>query len=221
MIRKLSFCLLTTLLATAIQAQQLYLDMGKSISSFDYHNSEGVKLKNLTGGPQNIMGLGYRMPLFATSLHVSAGATYNSYQAEGSDGDYGNSYSWDATFVGTNLGIDYEFLEPGTRYNDRQGFSFCLKGQVAGEFLVHGMQRLNDDIINLKGVEQFDKPFLFLKGGVSANYYISKNLIVYLQYMGGRSILPQSSKNEENLAFITHNFSLGLFIAFVQNKRSK
>jgi hypothetical protein len=54
----LIFLLLLT--TTLVTAQQIYLETGKSSSSFDYNNSQGVKLQNLQSTNHSFMAIGYR-----------------------------------------------------------------------------------------------------------------------------------------------------------------
>ena len=210
--KKILGCLLFSLFAFAASSQIIYFETGKTLSSFDYKNSAGTPLKNLKGSNQNSLGIGVKESLFHSPWHISFDAAYNRYGSMGSDPILGNYYEWDVTYLGANLGFEYEFFKPETNYNEQHGFSFYLKTSVAAEFLLDGTQNLNNQISNLKGVEEFDKPFYFLRGGVGLNYYISKTFVVFAQYMGGKSFLVGSSANQEQLHLITHNISIGFSI---------
>jgi hypothetical protein len=191
------------------RGQIIYAETGKTISNFRYQDSNGNKLGKLEGSNHNSLGLGVRKSINLSKYNVSCGATYNRYSAKGSDSLLGNYYEWDVTYLGISAGFNYEFYRPPINYNEQHGFSFYPKVSVAAEFLLNGSQNLNDEIYNLKGVEEFDKPLFFLRGGAGLNYYISKKYILFIEYMGGKSFLIGDYKNQEQLRLVTHNISVG------------
>ncbi len=216
--KKIFGCLLFAFTMFTVSSQQLYLETGKLISSFDYKNSDGNSLSDLTGSSQNSFGLGVKMSMFKSPAHLSLGLSSNKYGATSSDQELGNYTEWDVSYLGANLGVDYEFFQPQIHSNDRNGFSFYLKGIFATDFLIKGKQRLNDQVFDLDGVEEFDKPVYFLKGGAGLNYYLTKSYVAYVQYMIGRSILFGNYNNQEQLHFITHSVSLGFSISLFYDR---
>lgn len=207
-------CFLLSVYISASNGQSVYLKTGKIISTFHYKDSKSNPLTNLRSCVQNNLGIGFRTSIHHSKFHFSCGAAYNRYGSMGSNPVLGSYYEWDATLLGVNVGFDYEFFEPPLLYNTQKGFSFCLKTNVASEFLVSGMQNLNNQIYNLAGQEEFDRPFYFLRGGIDVNYYISKKLHVFLEYMGGINFLIGNYNNQEQLHIETHNISIGLSINF-------
>jgi len=199
------------LLQTA-SSQIIHFETGKLISSLKYKNSAGTVLQGLKVSNQNNIGAGARFSLFYSPWHVSCDASYNRYFSKGSDPVLGNYYEWDFTNLGVSLGIEYEFFKPAVNYNEQHGFSMNLKIAGAVEFLLDGTQNLNNQLTDLNGVEEFDKPFYFLKGGVTFNYYISKTYLIFLQYTGGMSFLIGSYNNQEQFRLVSHNVSLGVAV---------
>lgn len=206
--RKLFGCLMFTCFILTLNGQQIYIKTGKVISSFDYINSEGNRLGDLEGSFLNSLGLGGRMPLFQSALHLSFEIANDRFAASSTDPVLGNYSEWDVSFLDLNLGVDYEFLKPDYYQNDREGFSFYLKGIVAGDILIKGKQRLNNQVFDLTGVEEFDKPVLLLKGGAGVNYYITRSYVASVQYMFGRSILFGNYEGQEKLRYLTHSISI-------------
>lgn len=205
-------CLLCVFLVLNGNSQQLYLEAGKVLSSFVYEDSDGNSPEDLTGTSNNSFGLGGRLSVMKSPWHVSLGITSNKYGATISDPVLGNYSEWIVSYLGVNLGVDYEFFKPKMVNTERDGFSFYLKGAFATEFLINGKQRLNNQVFDLTGVEEFDKPVFFLKGGLGLNYYITRSYIIYVQYMFGRSMLFGNYENQEQLHYITHTFNLGFSI---------
>jgi hypothetical protein len=210
--------LLLSLLCLSSSAQMLVLETGKYYGNFNYKNSAGESLGNLTGSIQNNLGIGVRQPLFKSPCFLSLGALYNQYFVSGSDPLLGTYYEWNLTNLGVNLGADYEFLRPSLYSNERHGFSIILKGEAMADFLLKGKQRLNNQVYDLKGIEEFDRPVWFLRGGASANYYLSKTFMVFARYMLGKSFLIGDYKDKEQLRYLTHNVSIGLMINLIYVK---
>jgi hypothetical protein len=212
-----TWLILTVFVITA-RGQIIYLEAGKVLASFDYENSDGNSLDNLSGSNESNVVLGARMSLFSSAFHLSVAGEYNKYGATFSDPLLGNYIVWDASYMGANLGFDYEFFKPSANRNQEVGFSFYLKSVCAVDFLTNGTRVLNSQAFDLHDVEEFDKPVYFLRGGIGGNYYISRTFIVYAQYMFGRSILIGNYKGQEQLRFITHTVSIGLAINLYYNR---
>lgn len=142
--RKLFICLIFTCLMVTVSSQQVYLKTGKVISSFDYKNSEGNAMSDLSGSFLNSLGLGARIPVLKSPCNISFEISNDKFAASSSDTLLGNFSEWDVSFLDLNLGVDYEFLRPLYNKNDPEGFSFCLKAIFATDFLIKGKQRLKD-----------------------------------------------------------------------------
>ena len=223
--QKATLLIIFFFLTLTLNAQQFSLEFGKVLSSFEYQTSEGEELNNLQGSTNNHLGIGFKMPIRRTSFYFLSGISYNKYGAEGSDDILGNYYDWELNYIGVRIGGGYEFFKGNSFLNIRnsnteQGFTFFVQTDVTPEFLVQGTQTINRDVYNLKGVEQFDKPFLAVNGGIGVIYYASKTVSVYAQYMGGMSfsVFNSESSSNENLDFIIHTISLGLSISLPVRK---
>jgi hypothetical protein len=217
--KKIFVCLLFVSFMLTVNGQQVYLETGMVISSFVYKNSSGNSLDNLKGTYRNSLGLGVRMPVMKSAWHISLEASNNKYGATTSDQILGNYSEWDVSYLGVNLGVDYEFFKPPMINIDRQGFSFYLKGVFATEFLINGKQKLNSQVFDLSGEEEFDKPVFFLKGGIGFNYYITRTYVAFAQYMFGRSLLFGNYSGQEKLNYVTHCFTLGFSIDLFYNRK--
>ncbi len=210
--KKIFGIFLFAFLMTAVKSQQIYLETGKVLSLFDYKNSAGARLGNLKGTSQNSLGLGFRMPVRQSAFNVSLGVSNDKFGATSTDPALGNYSEWYASYIGVNLGVDYEFHKPPMVNNNRHGFSYYVKGICATDFLINGKQRLNSTVIDLSGVEEFDKPVYFLKGGAGVYYYITRSYIAFAQYMFGRSILLGNYEGQEQLHYVTHTITIGFSV---------
>ena len=198
--------LLTAAIATA---QQLYVEGGKTLSSFDYNNSQGNSLDNLQATSHSFMTLGYRKQLFTKNLNISLGTSYAGYGAIGSDNSVGNYMEWDINYLEFNVGFDYELfkIKKGKLY---------LKGTASMAFLLQGTQTLNNIVIDLKNNDNFDKTLYDFRGGFGFSHPISDNLSFYVQYMRGKSITLKEGTadtlDQEELRIVSDNISFGLLI---------
>jgi len=208
--------LLFTLSCGSLGAQQILLETGKVLSRFKYENSAGEAPENLRPETNSFFGVGFRTQVSdkLDRFHWLAGISYNQYSASGSDTTYGNYYQWDVNYLGVNIVMDYEFLKKREFIERKRGFAFYARAIASTEFLVLGTQTLNHQVYNLSGVEQFDRPFLFLRGGVGATYCVTKDLALFGQYAGGIGLpIKGPSEGEEKLQIVTHQFGIGVMIS--------
>lgn len=188
---------------TAVKGQHIYFETGKTISSFNFEDSQGESLDNLQKTDHVFMSLGYRRSIFTKNLYLTAEGSYNSYGAIGSDRDVGNYFEWDVTYLGARVGLDYELFHTGN-------FTYFIKGAASAEFLIRGTQTLNDQVYTLQGESDFDTPIYFFRGGLGIQYKVSQKLSVFTQYMYGRSGTFKNIEGKLNIN--AHNFGFGLLI---------
>lgn len=187
-------------------SQQLYMEYGSTISSFDYKNSRGQRLNNLLAQSKSYFGMGYRHVLNnSKTVFLRGGLSYNNYGAIGSESSVDNYFAWDVSYLGLKAGIDVKLF----RLND---LVFFANGSVASEFLVRGNQTINNDVFNLVGEEEFNNNILFLRAGLSMQYPISNSTAIVARYSYGSSILVNSGISAEKLKLNAHQFGIGFII---------
>ena len=188
--------------------QQLFMEIGRTMSSFDYKNSQGVQLDNLLSKPNNYIKMGYRDNLnYDKTLFVSIGGLYNGYGAIGSDPILDNYFEWDVTYLGLEAGLDLKLF--GLR-----DFSFFIKGSAAAEFLIQGTQTVNNQVFNLVGEDEFNNNIFFMRGGIMMTYPISRNTLITAGYTIGKTVLLNkgNANDKEELKLIAHQFGFGIII---------
>ncbi len=201
----LCFLFLISCIAS-VSGQQLYMEIGSTISSFDYKNSRGERLDNLLSQSKSHFGMGYRHTLNkAKTIFLRGGLSYNNYGAIGSESSVDNYFEWDVSYLGIQGGADIKIFQ----HND---FVFFANGSVASEFLVRGTQTINNDVFNLVGEEEFNNNILFLRAGLSMQYPISTGTAIVARYNYGSSILISSGINAEELKLNAHQFGIGFII---------
>lgn len=190
-----------------MSAQELNFQIGKSVSKFQFQDSQGDKLENLQGTDNFFMTLEYRQnilnKIFKNNLFTDLGIVYNRYGSTGSDPALDLYYAWDVSYLGINLGLDYAFYRPGD-------FTFYAKMTASPEFMIRGTQTLNEQVYSLVGEDDFDSPIFFFRGGLGVQYKISGQTSAYIQYMGGKSF--SINNDAEKLNMIAHNIGFGVLI---------
>lgn len=203
----LVFLLLVT--TTLVTAQQIYLETGKTSSLFEYNNSQGVKLQNLQSTNHNFMAIGYRDRVVSNQkIKGSIGLRYMGYGTIGSDDKVGNFMQWDVNYLEIESGLDYPIFSI-------KKMTFYIKGTTSLGFLVQGTQTINNTVINLKKVEDFDKPLIDFRLGAGFSHPISENLSFYVQYMYGKSLVWVAKP--EKLRIESNNISFGLLVNLSKN----
>ncbi len=203
-------CIIFMLLLSFVnlEAQQLYLDIGKTSSGFDYKDSAGRSLDNLLSKTNTYMRLGYRDVINKEkTFFFSIGAMYSGYGAIGSDRVLDNYYEWDVTYLGLEAGLDYRVF----RLRD---FSIYLKSSVASEFLMQGTQTINNQVYNLVDEEEFNSYNFFIRGGLLITYPISRNTFITANYTYGFTTQLNSgnANDKETLNFNAQQFGFGFII---------
>lgn len=192
--------LLTVLVSTA---QEIYVETGKTLSTFDYSDSQGNKLDNLQAFSYSFLELGYSHKLFIKNMNISLGVAYAGYGAIGSENNLGNYMKWDLNYVEFIAGLDYRvFLS--------KNFGFFVKGKIASGILLQGSQTLNNTVYDLVESEAFENTMVHYKYGGGLLYKVSEKLSVTAQYMKGESLNLGTS--QESLLLKSDHVSLGFLI---------
>ena len=103
---------------------------------------------------------------------------------------------------------------------DEYDWDIFLRLGASAEFFLKGNQTINNQVLNLKGVEEFDNTPVFLRSGLGASYRISTNTRLYVSYSYGQSFeLNDNSNNssgaaqqqsKEALKILNNQFGIGL-----------
>ncbi len=199
-----ALCLLTI---QKISAQQIMVETGKSITSFNFNDVNSVALQNLQSTTQNFVSFGYRHTWVQGVLYWLAGGGVNSYGSKGSDNSQ-NYFEWETTYLSFYGGLDFRFAQVSN-------MAFSLRATVAPEFIIQGNQTLNNQVYNVVGQEDFDKANLFFRGGFFVEYSLTYSMNLFAQYKYGISTQlsnPSLSAVQGKLQMKAHDIGFGLII---------
>ncbi len=189
-------------LAYTVQAQELYLDGGKSVTTFNFKDALSNELNDLQSTNHSYIDVGYRGKLFTESIFFVGGLGVNSYGAVGND-SFGNYLDWETTYASLYVGIDAEIFKI-------KAFSFHLKGTVGPEVMLQGTQTLNNLVFDILNEQDFNTPFVFIRGAASFEYSVSETIAVFFQYRFGRGSQINNNESGADLTYISNDYGIGL-----------
>ena len=202
----------------------IFVEAGKSISSFDYTNSSGTNLENLEPMTKNYFRVGYNHDWYFSNKSVlqpnrfsfSVSFDYNNYGSQGSNNILNNIYEWDMEYLGLNLGINYDLIK-------MRDFIFYITAGASSDYHLRGTQMINNQVYSLDNVEEFDPFSLFFKGGVGISYPMSDKTRIYVQYLYSFSnvMKDDSPSSLERLNIRNHSIGAGLLIDIKGFKKNK
>ena len=196
------FLIMTTLFVFQANSQEIMVETGLSFTSFEFENSQGETLENLQPTTNNYISLGYRHDVLKDVLHLTGGLGINSYGATGSDATVNNYFAWETTYLSVFLGLDVKVYK-----TDK--LSFYLRGTTSSEFMLQGTQTLNNQVFDLKGIEEFDTANFFFRGGLLIQYDVSETFSIFTKYTYGKST---GTGIDEELKYKAHDVGFGLVI---------
>ncbi len=190
----------------SLYGQQLFGEVGRISTTFEYTNSDGESINNLYPTNNFSYRVGYKL-LLSSKFNASGGLAYNRFGMSGSDPLYDNYYNWDAQYLGMVLNFDYDYLR-------KKRLILFARASIEPQFFLQGTQTINRQVFSLKGVEQFDKPFIFFYGSLGANYCIDDRVAFYGRYSLGKGSPFGQSSDDEVLKLNTNIISVGLIVSF-------
>ena len=108
----LTFLLISSIALISLNAQSIFIENGKSISRFEFENSQQEPLENLYTKTNTYISIGYEHELKKIkNLSIQLGLTHNSYGANGSDGVLNNYFEWDVDYLGLQLMLKYIIID--------------------------------------------------------------------------------------------------------------
>ena len=197
----------------SLNAQSIFVESGKSISGFEFENSQQEPLENLYTKTKTYISIGYEHEFRKIkNLGIQFGLTHNSYGANGSDGVLNNYFEWDIDYLGLQSMLKYIVV-------DGYDWDIFLRLGASAEFFLNGNQTINNQVLSLKGVEEFDNIPIFIRSGLGASYRISTNTRLYISYTYGQSFELNDNSNsssganqqsKEALKILNNQFGVGL-----------
>ena len=107
-------------------AQEVYLNVGRNFTTYDYTNSQGEDNPNIESSSGASYEVGYIFPM-GDKFGIAAGITLDQFNATG--GNLVNNYSWNTNYLGLQGMAKYKVLESNRSpisVNLNAGINFTL-----------------------------------------------------------------------------------------------
>ena len=200
---------LTVLIAlghNVLSAQEVYLNVGRNFTTYDYTNSQLNDNSNL----ESSSGASYEMGYIANSVlgdkvDIAAGLTLDQYNATG--GNMANNYSWNTNYLGLQGVLKYNILESSRNspvaINANAGVNF--------NHIISGEQKINGQTFDLTAEEEFNGLFVKHTIGLEVQYYITSDVAIGIGYNFIKNY--GLSSGDENLNFNNRQLQFGILMS--------
>ncbi|PKV49036.1 opacity protein-like surface antigen [Aquimarina sp. MAR_2010_214] len=199
--------LLFLIISISTSAQTLRIETGKSISSFRFEDSQGQNFENFQPISKSFIATGINFEIFESKLDLTLDVIYNSLGSKGSQPTQNNYFEWEADYLGIALGVEYTPFSVGN-------FEPYLKAALSTDFLIHGNQVINNQVLNLRHLGEFGDATFFYRGSIGIKHPISKNTTISLayQYINSFALSQVSQGGDSKLYIYANMIGIGLAI---------
>jgi hypothetical protein len=188
--------------------QEVYLNVGRNFTTYDYTNTQGDENPNIESSSGNFYEVGYIFPIdykfkFSTSL------TLDQFNATG--GNLVNNYSWETDYIGLQGIVRYNLLEfRQGRYNFSP-FSVIIKAGMNFNHIIDGIQKINGQTFKLSNENEFKGVFIKPVVGLDLQFLFSNNIAINLGYNLSKNL---SFSSKERLNFNNQQLQFGVLMSF-------
>ena len=184
-------------------AQEVYLNVGRNFTTYDYTNSQGEENPNIESSSGASYEVGYIFPM-VDKFGIAAGLTLDQYNATG--GNMVNNYSWDTNYLGLQGMAKYKVLDAST-----SPFSVNINAGVNFNHIVSGEQKINGQTFKLTGEDEFKGLFIKPILGLDVQYFLLDNTAIGIGYHYSKNF--GLSSGDEDLNFNNNQLQFGILIS--------
>jgi len=199
MMKKLLMLTMIVLSIQNIHSQEIYLQTGKNITSYDY-KSDTNSAPSLQAGTGNFYEVGYKMTLNNEKLKYAIGLNFNEYNAIG--GDAASSYSWNTQYLGVQNTFSIAFV-------NKSGFQASANAGLGVATLIYGKQNINGQYLDLSSQKEFSGLWIAPKLGLQLCYNIENDMFISMGYAFSKSYSLTNS-TQEKLSFNNNQIQFGI-----------
>ena len=188
--------------------QEVYLNVGRNFTTYDYTNTLGGENPNIESSSGNFYEVGYIFPIdykfkFSTSLTLD--------QFNDTGGNLVNNYSWETDYIGLQGMVRYNLLEfRQGRYNFSP-FSVIIKAGMNFNHIIDGIQKINGQTFKLSNENEFKGVFIKPVVGLDLQFLFSNNIAINLGYNLSKNL---SFSSKERLNFNNQQLQFGVLMSF-------
>ena len=184
------------------KSQEIYLNLGKNFTSYDFKNSDGQVNSDLKSSNGNSYEIGYFAHLDQSKISYALGIALNEYNAIG--GDTANSYSWNTEYLGLQGRLSYSIIDSG-----RSNFDIIPNFGLNAATLISGKQQISSTYYDLTKENEFSGLILTPSAGIELKYGLSSSGFLSLGYNYCKGF-NLSNSTDQKLSFNTHQLQFGV-----------
>ena len=184
-------------------AQEVYLNVGRNFTTYDYTNSQGEDNPNIESSSGASYEVGYIFPM-GDKFGIAAGITLDQFNANG--GNLVNSYSWDTNYLGLQGMAKYKVLDTST-----SPFSVNINAGVNFNHIVSGEQKINAQTFKLTDEDEFKGLFFKPIVGLDVQYFLLDDITIGIGYHYSKNF--GLSSGDEDLNFNNNQMQFGILIS--------
>ena len=184
-------------------AQEVYLNVGRNFTTYDYTNSQGDSNPNVESSSGVSYEVGYIFPM-GDKFGIAAGLTLDQFNATG--GNMVNNYSWDTNYLGLQGVAKYKVLEGG-----RSPISLNLNAGINFNHIIGGEQKINGQTFKLTDEDEFKGLFFKPIVGLDVQYFLLDNIAIGIGYHYSKNF--GLSSGEQDLNFNNSQLQFGILMS--------
>ena len=184
-------------------AQEVYLNVGRNFTTYDYTNSQGDSNPNVESSSGASYEVGYIFSL-GDKFGIAAGLTLDQFNATG--GNMVNNYSWDTNYLGLQGVAKYKVLEAS-----RSPISLNLNAGINFNHIIGGEQKINGQTFKLTDEDEFKGLFFKPIVGFDVQYFLLDNIAIGIGYHYSKNF--GLSSGEQDLNFNNSQLQFGILMS--------
>ena len=184
-------------------AQELYFNVGRNFTTYDYTNSQGASNPDVEPSSGASYEVGYIFPM-GDKFGIAAGLTLDQFNATG--GNMVNNYSWNSNYLGLQGVAKYKVLEAY-----RSPISLNLNAGINFNHIVSGQQKINGQTFNLAQEDEFKGLFFKPIIGFDVQYFLLDDIAIGIGYHYSKNF--GLSSGEQDLNFNNSQLQFGILMS--------
>lgn len=199
---KFSKVILIILLITNLSfSQEVYINVGRNFTSYDFKNSDGESNPNLDSSSGSAFEIGYIYTI-NDNIGISTAITLDQFNATG--GNLVNNYSWDTSYLGLQGLATFSLIS-----SYRSPIKINLLGGLNLNHIISGEQKINGQTFKLVSEDEFNGVFLRPKIGLEFQYFLLDDISIGMGYNYSKNFgIMNSSEQKLNFNNSQLNFKI-------------
>jgi len=187
-------------------AQDVFLNLGRNFTTYDYTNSQLESNPNLESSSGASYELGYNFnSMLGDKFDIATSFTLDQYNATG--GNLVNNYSWNTNYLGFQTVLKYRLIEKSSTSK----FAVDINVGINFNHIIDGEQKINGQTFKLTENEEFNGLFIKHVSGLQFKYYLIDHIAIGISYNYSKNY--GLNTGNESLNFNNHQLQFGILMS--------